>query len=112
MSDADEALDFEQFLDLLGTRVEEKARGDGLVGVRREGATWHFQRAGVSIERLPQPNATGDILLVRSTPSGVGGGDPVPFWCKRSSVESVANGIIIFFYWLAEATNRRIEPNA
>ena len=84
MTDADDALDLEKFLDLLGTRVEEKAREDGLVG----------------IERLPQPNATGDIALVRTTPSGVGGGDPVRFWCKRSSVEPVAIGITNFFYWL------------
>jgi hypothetical protein len=99
VTDADDALDLEKFLDLLGTRVEEKAREDGLV-VTRQGATWHFKSARVRIERLPQPNATGDIALVRTTPSGVGGGDPVPFWCKRSSVEPVAIGITNFFYWL------------
>jgi hypothetical protein len=99
MTDTDDALDLEQFLDLLGTRVEEKAQEDALV-VTREGATWHFKSAQVRIERLAQPNATGDIALVRTTPSGVGGGAPVPFWCKRSSIESVATGITNFFYWL------------
>jgi hypothetical protein len=100
MNDAGGALDLEQFLNLLDSRIEEKAREDGMV-VTREEATWHSGGAAVRIERLPQANATGDLRFVRSTPSGYGAGDPVSFWCERSSVEPVANWIMNFFNWLA-----------
>jgi len=98
---SDDALDLEQFLELVGTRVEERAREDRLVGLTHEGAGWRHKGAQVRIERMPQANAAGDLMIVRHTASGAGAGGPIPTWCKRSSVELVATGIINFFYWLA-----------
>jgi hypothetical protein len=86
-------LEVEEFLNLVDLQVKKNADDLRALGLVREGSRWLCGGAEVGVVSMPRRSDAGNLLLVTLAPQRRGSDDR-PVWCKRSGVESAADGIL------------------